>query len=324
MLKPKVLLFLSFFYFPFAASAGGGVHGANIISKLLSDAQMIEIPKIIKSVKPSDLKDAKPRVSTFYQKVRVLLIDDLKSLKLKMTQDRLKDTYKGYETWIAINVNDGIIYYNPEKFEALTKSTPELKIVVKYLLHEMGHYYNLNEDDAWEFSNTLMSTQPEFARSETEELCTAIPGASYGTFTIDDAHYFPENYWAPGRDHLGRKVTVVAGYAQNGDVGTFGCVVVGSGIDADTIRKSGFCKINRSWKKSGLKQFKCGDNSTYSSWGFYEYRNATEVFNNSCAESEDKWNKNIKSGFAVRDLSFRDSPWYGIGAEGVMDKKCNP
>ncbi|MCX6127180.1 MAG: hypothetical protein NTV34_20855, partial [Proteobacteria bacterium] len=79
----------------------------------------------------------------------------------------------GYESWIRLKSTSGfIIEYNPEvstyqklvgiinpRYRGVAPdklTTPSILDVTEYLLHEIGHKYELDEHDAWEFAQTLI------------------------------------------------------------------------------------------------------------------------------------------------------------------------
>lgn len=139
------------------AESGGGVHGANELAQLLLQAKDDVIPKILVKVFSNDsaFKNS-PDVAARYGEVRIMMFFDVPKFQFKMTNEILKDSKNGYETWIAVQPAHGIIFYNPVAYDKLVGTKPDIWFVTERLLHELGHYYGFDEDGSWVFAKTLI------------------------------------------------------------------------------------------------------------------------------------------------------------------------
>src|SRR5579863_10356637 len=153
------ILILSVMALPVAAFAGnGGVNGNDKLARLLNYAHDVEVPAIIGTVSPSDPAfdnvvvrekyDGGVRVVSLrekYRDVRKSFISDLSQLPLKAT-DKVKDATLGYHTWIGIDLDQHTILYASGKYQEVVMIAPTNLAMQEALIHEVGHFYSLDED----------------------------------------------------------------------------------------------------------------------------------------------------------------------------------
>lgn len=169
-MKKSLALFLTILcLYSFAGDAGG--HGGGTLARLLTYTQS-ELVNTLPLLTSKAVDFGTVKLNQWYAKSQGKMVSELKSLRFLPTSETVRDSFFGYETWIRItNSVDFIIEYNPdvEKYSRLvgdinlkhrhagntTNATPSISDVAEYLLHEMGHRYGLEEQDAWIFAQTL-------------------------------------------------------------------------------------------------------------------------------------------------------------------------
>jgi hypothetical protein len=164
----KLLILTILFSFPAEARVGTeSIGGGGVLARLLVASQDYlrrEIPR----VPVSDAFADNRALHDLYVKVAGRMPKDLAQLKLISVNKDLTDQAMGYLTWIRILPGTPItLEYNPapELFSKLVDTrlldapqadeTPRLRDVMAFLLHELGHYYGLGEEDAWRFASGL-------------------------------------------------------------------------------------------------------------------------------------------------------------------------
>lgn len=185
MLKLNPFLFIAMFllsspnlYATEKESGGGseGGGGGGAITRLLIYAQNY----LTLELHAMALKN--PRLEKMSKDIKTL-----EFIAVKEDQE-LTDPHFGYKTWIRILPGSPIrIEYNPsaeayakivQSLEPgkITDSTPLLRDVVGFLLHELGHHYGMKEEDAWKFAFDLQkeieassSIKPKICRFSHQE-----------------------------------------------------------------------------------------------------------------------------------------------------------
>jgi hypothetical protein len=143
--------------------AGDGAHGAGPLSDLVNKARNQVVPLIFKNIDINDpLVLENRRAHDLYAKNRQDILASLDELpRLRQVDYEPVDSVTHVATWIATENRHGAsIHYNP-KIEIYKKynqnSEPEIWRVTEAYLHELGHQYGMDEDDAWTFALTLVS-----------------------------------------------------------------------------------------------------------------------------------------------------------------------
>ncbi len=139
------------------AIAGNEGHGEGDVAKLLHEAKNQYILPIFKKVKPNDSVFAEqPELQEVYKNMRANVAVDLKAIELKQVSEKLKDVISGYPTWISINVEEKKIFYNSVSYIEQVRTAPTRDIMIESLLHELGHFYSLDEDGSWSMARKII------------------------------------------------------------------------------------------------------------------------------------------------------------------------
>lgn len=150
----------------FGNESGGG---GGVLAKLLVSSQEY-LKKELPRIPAGETFSNDEGLRRLYLKVARQIPDDLAQLKLTATNETLTDQRMGYVTWIRILPgNPMTLEYSPDSQlflklvdtrllnSAHDDETPRLRDVMAFLLHEMGHYYGLGEEDAWRFALGLQA-----------------------------------------------------------------------------------------------------------------------------------------------------------------------
>jgi hypothetical protein len=157
-MKLVVLLtvLLSFYVPPVIAGEGG--RGADDISRLMNEANNNLVPEILKNISADDqVLNNYPKVRQLYAPVRELMLKNT-PVPLEPVGVVLEDSVTHVKTWINTLPSPGsAVRYNQyvEIYQKFVHLQPDQRTVVEHLLHEIGHQYGMNEDEAWTFAQVL-------------------------------------------------------------------------------------------------------------------------------------------------------------------------
>lgn len=182
-------------------------NGGGTLARLLSYAHR-ELVSMLPTLRPNTLDFKTQKLAKWYADNFVQMNEDIKGIRFVPMNEKISDSYYGYESWIRLNTTSGfIVEYNPDVtvYQKLVgminpryrvvgvdqDATPSILDVTEYLLHEVGHKYGLNEQDAWEFAQALIK-HFRFTREIMPIECRMhITGESPETdksLTLDSAH----------------------------------------------------------------------------------------------------------------------------------------
>ncbi len=151
----------------FAGDVGG--HGGGALARLLTHIK----GELIHSLPwPGAVDFDTADMTRWYTKSHGKMVSELSSLRFHPTDETIRDSYFGYESWIRIRSSaDFVMEYSPdvEKYSRLVgainfryrhagstmNATPAISDVAEYVLHEIGHRYGLEEEEAWAFAQSL-------------------------------------------------------------------------------------------------------------------------------------------------------------------------
>jgi hypothetical protein len=155
-----------------AAFAGEGGRGADDVSRYLNLIEFYVVPDILRTVHPDDssLKEAETKVRRAYQSFYRTLTQDPETLIFQRKQEPLKDC-DGENPWICTTeeVGSPLRYYS-KSYKKRFGDNYDVIVMTQHIFHEIGHWYQLPEDMAWQFAYTVTNAYVK--------KCKTVDGAS--------------------------------------------------------------------------------------------------------------------------------------------------
>jgi hypothetical protein len=146
---------------PAAAEGTQSGGGGGTIARLLTYAKA-HLGNNLPLLTPAAMQFEEPELNTWYAKNHDKFSDAVAKIRLIPVagSDPLIDQHFGNTTWIRVGVEsdyDVEFKLDLDLYQKITGSQPSLETVIEYLVHELGHMFDLGEVESWSFARQVVA-----------------------------------------------------------------------------------------------------------------------------------------------------------------------